>query len=303
MIILKVIGGLGNQMFQIAFARMLALEFNEKIYLDRSVYRKYKIRSFSISNLNVGNSIGYIEDVNLSIIDKLYMKVSQEIYHVYQKIVKVLKRNDRIGKMPYELLSKRGLYYNFDVYYYDALKNNNKIKSIYGYFQSEKYFEKHKSRIIEDLKVKTLLTDREQKLLNEIKSCNAVGISMRLGDDYVKSSLLNVCKEDFYYRGMDYIHNKNKDVVFYIFSDCVDRAKELFEFKYPVRYIEGFKDYESLRLLYSCQHFLISNSSFSWWGAYLADNADKIVVAPSKWYTDSKEQPDIYLDYMTLLDV
>lgn len=126
---------------------------------------------------------------------------------------------------------------------------------------------------------------------------------MRLGDDYINSPTLNVCKEDYYYRGMDYIYSKNKDAVFYIFSDSIDRVKQQFKFKYPVRYIDGFKDYESLRLMYSCKHFVISNSSFSWWGAYLAENKNKIIVAPNKWYNNTKEKPDIYFNEMTLLEV
>lgn len=303
MIILKVIGGLGNQMFEIAFARVLSLEFDEKIYLDLSVYKKYKIRCFSVLNLKVSDFIGYIEDTKLPIFKHLYLKLSQKIYHVYQKVVKLVTKSDRIGKKPYDILTKGGLYYNFDVYYYQTSKSNREIKCLYGYFQSEKYFEKYKQQITEDLKVKIPPTDREKKLLEEIKSCNAVGVSMRLGDDYVKSSLLNVCTEDFYYKGMDYIYNKNKDVVFYIFSDDIDRAKKQFKFKYPVRYVDGFKDYESLRLMYSCKNFVISNSSFSWWGAYLSSNPDKIIVAPSKWYNNSKEKSDIYLDDMILIDV
>ncbi len=303
MIILKVIGGLGNQMFEIAFARMLSLEFNEKIYLDLSVYKKYKIRDFSISNLKISDSIEYIEDAKLPVLKRVYLKLSQKTYHVYQKIVKIGTGSDRIGNKSYETLKKKGLYYNFDVYYYKPSKSNSKIKCLYGYFQSEEYFKKYKQQIVEELKVKVPPTEKEKMLLDEIKSCNGVGISMRLGDDYVKSSLLNVCREDFYYKGMDYIYNKNKDAVFYIFSDDIDRAKKQFNFKYPVRYVEGFKDYESLRLMYSCKHFVISNSSFSWWGAYLSSSPDKIIVAPSKWYSNSKETPNIYLDDMTLIDV
>jgi hypothetical protein len=303
MVLVKVLGGLGNQMFQVAYAKMIALEYNEEIYLDISVYNKYKIRNYSISNLKISNSLKYIEDSNLSMAKKLYLNTTRKVYHLYQKIAKETTSIDKYGKIPFALLSKKGLYYNFDRYYYNFSPNNAKVKSIYGYFQSEKYFEKYKSQVIEELKVKTPPTDREQSLLEEIKSCNAVAISMRLGDDYINSPSLNVCKEDFYYRGMDYIYNQNKDVVFYIFSDSIELAKKHYKFKYPVRYIEGFKDYESLRLLYSCKHFVISNSSFSWWGAYLAEGSNKIIVAPNRWYNDTKEKPDIYHDKMILLEV
>ncbi|OMD98679.1 hypothetical protein BSK54_22010 [Paenibacillus odorifer] len=303
MIIVKMIGGLGNQMFQVAFAKMLAIEYGDEIYLDISVYNKYKIRSFSLSNLNIGSSVKYCEDIRLSRMNKFYLKSSQKSYHIYQAIVKKVFKKDKFGKILFIQLSKIGLYYNFDRYYYSSSLNNVSLKCIYGYFQSEKYFEKYKNQIIEELMVKTPPTEIEKTLLQEIISNNAVGVSMRLGDDYVNSSSLNVCNEEFYYKAMDEIYKGNNDVVFYIFSDSIERAKTQFNFKYPVRYIEGFKDYESLRLLYSCKHFIISNSSFSWWGAFLASNSTKIVISPDRWYNDSKVKPDIYLDDMTLIEV
>ena len=151
--------------------------------------------------------------------------------------------------------------------------------------------------------VKTPPTNHEKLLLKQIENSTAVAISMRLGEDYTNSSLLNVCGDDYYYKGMDHIYEKIDNPIFYIFSDRIDIVKSQFNFKYDVNYIDGFNDYESLRLMYTCKHFVISNSSFSWWGAYLSSNTNKIVVAPSKWYSDTKETPHIYLDSMTLIEV
>ncbi|MFB9974854.1 alpha-1,2-fucosyltransferase [Allobacillus sp. SKP2-8] len=303
MIVVKIIGGLGNQMFQVAFAKALSMEYNEKIYLDTSVYQHYKIRDFSAFHLSISNSFNYIEDAKLTFTNKLFLKVSQKAYRAYQKIVRELIKDDRFGERPFQLLTKKGLYYNFDRFFYHLPENNSSVKCIYGYFQSEQYFIKYKDQIRSEMKVKTPVTENEKKILDEISSCNAVGVSMRLGDDYLNSPSLNVCNEDYYYKAMDRMYNENKDVVFYIFSDNINRAKKNFNFKYKVRYIEGFKDYESLRLLYSCNHFIISNSSFSWWGAYLSDNQDKVIISPNKWYNFMKEKPDIYYEGMTLLEV
>lgn len=303
MIILKSIGGLGNQMFEIAFARMISLEYGDDIYIDCSVYKKYKIRKFSILNLNIGESIKFIDQSDLKYKEKIYLKITQKIYHVYQKIVKIITNKRRIGNKSFSFLSKLGLYYNFDDYYYDFVKSNSRIKCIYGYFQSEKYFEKYKSIIRNELKVKKEVTSRERELLKEIQNCNSVGVSIRIGDDYVNSNELNVCSQKYYYEAMDKILEKNEDVVFYIFSDSIEKVKEKFNFKYKVKYIEGFNDYESLRLLYNCKDFIISNSSFSWWGAYLSDNEEKVIIAPSKWYNNSEERPDIYLKEMVLIEI
>ncbi|MEC0132118.1 alpha-1,2-fucosyltransferase [Paenibacillus odorifer] len=303
MIIVKVMGGLGNQMFQVAFAKMLSIEYGEEIYLDISAYENYKIRKFSLSNLVISNSVKYLEKDEFSKVRWHFLKSSQKVYRVYQKVMKEIFGIDRFGELPFKLLSKKGLFYNFDRYYYENPMNNPNLKCIYGYFQSERYFEKYKNEIIDEFKVEIPPNEKEENLLAEIYSNNAVGVSMRLGDDYVKSPSLNVCKDEFYYKAMDEIYKHNNNVVFYIFSDSIERAKSQFDFKYPVRYIEGFKDYESLRLLYTCKHFIISNSSFSWWGAYLSTNTNKIVIAPDRWYNDSKVKPDIYLDDMTLLEV
>jgi len=302
MIILKIIGGLGNQMFQTAFAKMLAMELNEDIYLDDSVYNRYKIRKLSIQNLYIYDSLNPIENIELPKATKLYVKLSQKIYHVYQAVRKRLTKNDRIGEEIYTRLVRRGLYYNFDRYFYNILIHTNKTKCVYGYFESEKYFEKHKEYIREQMMVRISPTDREKELLDTIKDCTAVGVSIRIGDDYIGSPGMNVCTKEYFYRGMQHIYDQYKDAVFFIFSDRVDRVKEQFHFDFPVRYIEGFRDYESLRLLYSCKHFVISNSTFSWWGAYLSDNDKKIVAAPSRWRNDSRERPDIYMDTMVLID-
>lgn len=302
MIIVKVMGGLGNQMFQIAFAKAVALEIGEEIFIDTSAYKKYKIRNYSASNLYIDNSIKNIEAANITLAYKGYLNLSQKIYRIFQKIImRSLKR----GEAPYKLLSYFGLYYNFDVFYYSlpSLSFKRKIKCIYGYFQSEKYFEKYKELIKNEMKVKTSMTTREKRYFKEIKDNNSVAVSMRLGDDYVKSKSLNVCNDDYYYKAMDSLYNKNPNVVFYIFSDNIERAKKNYNFKYPVKYIENFNDYESLRLMYTCKHFIISNSSFSWWGAYLSDNNEKTILSPNKWYNQSIEPPDIYFDKMVLIDV
>ena len=303
MIVVKIIGGLGNQMFQIAFAKSLSLEMNVDFFLDISAYKKYKIRNFSIHNLNFSNNIEFVDSLGLHSFQKKYFKVTQSLYRIYQKLLKIIISDLKIGSSTYLFLSKFGLLYNFDPYYYEFKQTKNKVICIYGYFQSEKYFIKYRNLIREEFLVKTVPSTQEKLLLKQIYNSNAVAVSMRLGEDYTNSSSLNVCSDDYYYRAIDLISNKLKNPTFYIFSDRIDIVKNNFNFKYNVIYVEGYNDYESLRLMYTCKHFVISNSSFSWWGSYLSSNKNKIVVAPSKWYSDTKETPHIYLDSMTLIEV
>ncbi len=292
-------GGLGNQLFQLAYAKSLAQKTGEEIALDIQGYQNYKTRSFSLDNVVGEGNYKFMSDGELS----MKYKISRKAYHVFQKVYMLINRKDKIGNKYFELFSSIGLYYNFDRYYYNLDTTHRTLnKYVYGYFQSEKYFEEIKNDIHNHFKVKTPPTRREKSLLSKIASSNSIAVSLRLGDDYVKSNSLNICTEDYYIKGLEYVFNKVENAKVFIFSDEIDKAKEM-RFPYPVEFVEGFNDYESLRLMYSCDHFVISNSSFSWWGAYLSDNVNKIIVAPSKWYNNSFEKPDIFLESFNLIEV
>lgn len=290
-------------MFQIAYARALALETNDDVYIDRTAYKTYKIRSYSANNLNCSEKLNFFEDLKPSIWLSIYLKIMQKAYHIYQKIFKVVTRDLKIGLFSFRFLSRFGLYYNFDPYYYKLPQRKNKNKYLYGYFQSTQYFQHAEDLIKQELLVKTEITNNEKKILDKIANCNGVAIVMRLGEDYSKSKLLNICNEEYYKKAIEVINEKITNPSFFIFSDRIDIAKEKYKFDVDVEFIEGFNDYESLRLMYSCKHFIIVNSSFAWWGAYLASNKEKLIVAPNKWYTATKKRPDIYLDSMILIEV
>lgn len=302
MIIVKMIGGLGNQMFQIAYARQISMETGEDIYIDKSVYDKYKIRSFSLDNLKISDQLKDFDVRTLSLSENIKYMITTNFYRFYQKLVKVLLKTDVIGGRTFKTLVKIGYYYNFDRYYYYVDCSNSNKKYLYGYFQSESYFEKNKHDIIKELHVNVPLTKSEQEILQEINSCNSIAISMRLGDDYLKSKYLDVCSIKYYKKAIITMKEKYPDSKLFVFSDCIDRARSILKDENCI-YIEGFTDYQSLRLMYSCKHFIISNSSFAWWGAYLSSNHDKTILAPNIWYKNSTKTPDIFHSGMTLIDV
>jgi len=153
--------------------------------------------------------------------------------------------------------------------------------------------------------VKKPFTSKELNLLERIRNSNSIGVSIRIGDDYLKSRELNVCNDRYYYKAMNLIREQVAFPEYFIFSDDIKRVKERFIFsKYDkVTYVDGFSDSQSLRLLYNCKYFIIANSSFSWWGAYLSDYPDKIVIAPGRWYNNSKYKPDIYYEGMQIVEV
>lgn len=284
------LGGLGNQMFQIAYAINIASKTGAKIYIDNSVYKKYKVRSYSAHNLAIGSELEYISYGKFSL-----ERISLQAYRIFQKVYRYLIPSERFGDIPLQFLAKIGLLYNFDQFFYNVNIPHSKNLHIYGYFQSELYFQENIEEVKELLKVRTELSALENNYLSLIKSSNSVAISLRLGEDYTSSKALNVCRKGYFENSIDYINERVEKPKYFIFSDSIDIAKSLLDWPEGTVFIEGLNDCQSLRVMYSCQHFIISNSSFSWWGAYLSSFEDKITIVPEIWYNHISEIPDIYL--------
>lgn len=301
MIIVRLMGGLGNQMFQTAFGYALSLEYNDELILEKSGYKHYKIRPCSIEKLDIGKYV-CVKEISELKFNSFKYNIMLQTYHVFQKIAKTIKvehYNDNL----YKILSSKGYFFNFDRFFVQHEKCVNNInKIVYGYFQSIKYFKGYEDDIKKLFKISISPNAHEIELLKKINSCDAVGVSMRLQDDYKKSKSLNICDNDFYIRGINYIKKKIPSAKFFIFADDIDRAKKI-TFPYSVEFIESMNDYQSLRLLYNCKHFVVANSSFSWWGSYLAENKNKIIIAPNRWYTEINDVPSIYYDGLKLMSV
>lgn len=287
MILLRSIGGLGNQMFEYAFARNLQLETNDELYIDISSYDTYKIRDYDLDKLNVQ----YKKYTSVGLKFKI-IRFFQITYHCIHKISKSVFGKFYLGKYIYDLLCSRGLVFNFDFCFYDTNLLKQKNKYVYGYFQSERYFIENKEQICSELKVKSPIPEEHRVLYERIRKTNSVGVSIRVGKDYSQDPLIYVCTPEYFYDSMKKISEKVENPEFYIFSDLPDLVKKNFKFPFPVIYVENTDAIESLRLLYTCKHFIISNSSFSWWGSYLSENPDKIIYAPVRFSTNRKLKDD-----------
>lgn len=130
---------------------------------------------------------------------------------------------------------------------------------------------------------------------------NSVSVHIRRGD-YVTKSRYNKtyahCTVKYYENAVDYIAKKFPNPHIYIFSDDTDWIKENIKFPYETEYVThniGQNSFEDIRLMSNCKHNVIANSTFSWWGAWLNQNSEKIVVCPDVWFQDSRiVQTDIY---------
>lgn len=293
MINLKISDGLGNQMFQYAFGRALSELCHDRLYLNTLHFAQSDLRHYSLKHFYLNDEV------------KEYTKWQQYATYVYGKL-----KYSYLSKIKYktfkgtevELLqafNKEGVYYGLSPYeYYEIQKSCAAIKYVNGYWQSPKFFSQIESQLQKELRVKTKPSKENEAMLQQIAQDNAVCVHIRRGD-YIGSSF-DICTEAYYQKAMEVIASKVENPIFYIFSNSSEDLqwiKENYHFNHSLVYVDlNNCDYEELRLMYSCKHFIISNSTFSWWGAYLSTSPTKVVVAPSKWNQDYKVVEDLYLD-------
>lgn len=280
MVTVKLMGGLGNQMFQYACGRSLSVDLGEELYLDVSFYdRKHSLdttpRHYELHHLNVkGNIIRRCA-------------FSRNAIHFLEIIIK---------KYPY--LYPRYVLEQASSYNFSAIIHQ---KNLYldGYWQCEQYFLHNEDLIRQDFKINSPQSEMNEKWAEKITSSPSVCLHVRRGD-YVTNTMANLmhglsCPE-YYHKAIEYISNKVEKPVFFVFSDDMIWTKKHISIPYEVHYMDHnspAQDYEDLRLMTLCKHFIIANSSFSWWGAWLGTHRDKIIIAPNMWFNDSNLKENI----------
>lgn len=275
----KISGGLGNQLFQYSYARMLQKNFlDSKIILDISYYNKRHIRNIDIDKYVLGKNV-FFEKKKDYILNLLYC-----LYRFKSKILK------KIGK------KCKNANYNFGnrVYIFCDKSFDNKIelngkKKIFlaGYFQQEKEI----SGVIKEVRKELKLRKKSRQnnyidiLDNEATIENSIGVSIRIGEDYKRFGW-PVCNREYYLSGLNYLIRSVDNPVIYIFSDNIELVKneKWFENYNNIVYVEKCSSVEGLEILRKCQNFVIANSTYSWWGAYLCDYPKKKIVAPKYFY-------------------
>lgn len=269
MIITKITGGLGNQMFQYAIAESIAIKNDDKFQLDISFYPKQTLRKYELNLFHTEQNLAQPESVFSKIKRKLGF-ISKE-YYVEKEIANFDK----------------------DVFNYDT----NIILD--GYWQNENYFKDIRDKVLKDFTLKQDICLEVKGYLGQIKNSNSVSLHVRRGD-YVQDSHTNsvhgICDLDYYKRAIQYILGKVDNPIFFIFSDDIVWCKENFDFLENKIFVDKTKSaIEDLELMKNCKHNIIANSTFSWWGAWLNENDDKIVVGPKIWWS-SRLDKNLALD-------
>lgn len=300
---LYITGNCGNQFFQYAFARSI----QEK--LDGDLVVNY----FRIRN---DDNIMAESDNLLSLFSTAPYRYESKpgfggLIFRGLKFVRIIfglrdfqKRTYRFYLWCARVLSKFGIVY-FDAAYYPLQVPANR-RNIYinGYFESPRYFESIDDKICSELQPINELLPVNKEQYRQITGNESVCVTIKRMD-VDNEEIADIYEYDisYFYNAMDYIASKVSDPVFVIFSDDIDWCRNNIRTNYRIIFEnEGNPIWEKIRLMSSCKHFIIHNSTFSWWAQHLSDNPNKIVVAPSVWMLRYDQPIDIYEDNWVYLN-
>ncbi len=273
MVTVRILGGLGNQLFQYAFGRSLALKKTTDLCLD---YYDQIIRTdFDGENLTKITDV-FDLPVKLSI-----GKTRKDLVNRYH-----LAFWDRLIKSIYLKKTCVVTEENFG----HSQENIEKNKNIYliGYWQSEEYFSDIKEIIKKEYKFKIDEKVKSLDIYNKITNNTSVSLHIR-GKDYLKNPVYSQCDIKYYTDALNIIRRTSPDLKIFIFTDDIENTyqnyRELLVASEIVRAPSNFNpDAFDLLLMSKCKHNVICNSSFSWWGAWLNNNPEKIIITPQKWF-------------------
>jgi hypothetical protein len=281
-------------MFQYALARRLSLEKGVPFKLDISYFRNKNLtsgelsRDYQLSVFNIKEDIASDEETNKFRNPSFLQRQKQRIFYY-------------LLPLTYQSYFRE----KDDLFDPRVFKSGNNVY-LFGYWQDERYFKPIENIIREDFTFKNPPDKMNVSFLKLIQQSNAVSIHVRR-TDYVtdKNYFQNVgvCGIDYYLRAIGYIKNKVKHPCFFIFSDDPKWVKNNLKIEAKIIYIEHNsieKGYEDLRLMINCKNHIIANSSFSWWGAWLSDYPQKIVIAPKVWQQQNNQNRVLPADWIRL---
>jgi Glycosyl transferase family 11 len=268
MIATRLMGGLGNQMFQYAAGRRLAIKRGVELVLDLSY----------LANQPRGDVPRHFELDCFHIVGKHTDELADE-GHAQTVLRRLLRRSDGPHR-----LKETGARFQSAVL--DAPDNTLLV----GYWQSEKYFEDEEAQIRRDFTFAVPMSPAKSALATTIGE-NAVSLHIRRGD-YVShpasSTFHGVLPLEYYDRAAAVIAERIDDPHFFVISDDPGWCRTHVKLPSATTFVGDTPGpgHEDMQLMSLCRHHVIANSSFSWWGAWLNEHADKIVVAPRRWFTD-----------------
>ncbi|MCF8275948.1 MAG: alpha-1,2-fucosyltransferase [Flavobacteriales bacterium] len=279
MIITRIYQGLGNQLFQYACGKALALRNGDQLKLDTTFYENSEVTQFGFTykrNFEIARYSVAIVEASKQEID-VFKGVA--VPSIWQRILYRLNKNSRpqrieedLSKFTPEITGLKG-----DVY-------------LNGYFTSEEFFKDYAHVIRKEFTLKNEMSEENCGWAEKMANCNSVCISYRR-TNFVNNPLHEVCFMDYYLDGLRKVEQLlGQNITVFIWSDDNEWTRENFRPPYECHYMtHNFPDFhEDLRLMTRCKHHVIPNSTFSWWAAWLGEWENQIVIAPERWLNSTE---------------
>lgn len=279
MIVSRLIGGLGNQMFQYSVVRALSQRTNANLFIDVSGFAHYNLRRYELGEFNI----------KAQVITERQLKA----LHVRSKAPTMLNRMmTRLGHFktsPNVILREASFTYD------DRIESALPPVYLDGYWQSEKYFARVAHELRSEFSLRDQWNNSNAEMAAQIQAAGAGAVSLHIRrGDYVSNEQTaqyhGVCSLDYYRSAISHILGKVARPHFFVFSDDHAWAKNNLQIASPTTFVQvnsadnGIYD---MMLMKTCRHHIIANSSFSWWGAWLNPHEEKVVVAPRQWFKQS----------------
>ena len=283
-------GRCGNQLFQYAFARRLQIDYGDQMTfcdglilgrqqtdpsfaneLDLFDLADYETEHTSRAILRHGNAAQILICYIYRLVCRLPYKKRVDFYHRQERWQPIL---NRFGI--YELI--RG----YSPVAYTRFKN----KFINGYYEDERWFDDVRESLLKEIQVK-YPNHNNDELYHAIVSHESVCVSIRRGDflEEKHKAARAICGEDYFRQAIAVMKAKKPEAIYVFFSDDIDWVRKHYDFGVESYYETGVDSVgEKLRLMSACKHFILSNSTFSWWAQYLSASEDKIVISPDHWF-------------------
>lgn len=263
-------GGLGNQMFQYAFGKMLQKKYGGELYLDTYFYLSHKNRSFVLDQYKV-------------------VYAGKDNYTIYNKMRRYIQRIPLVSTV-------FGIHKEKKEFQMDSAVYKYRYKYYTGYWQNLQYFINDREALKKDLVYVGDLTEEQIRFANILESEDSVAVHVRRSDYKTEkyNTVYYQLGESYYRNALQYLRDRNggKQFKIYFFSDDIEWCKETYKDIDNAEFIDhciSGSQHVDMLLMRKCRYMIMANSTFSWWAAWLSDRKDSVVIMPENWYYDKRK--------------
>jgi hypothetical protein len=284
LIIVNIIGGLGNQMFQYAMARVLAKKLCVPLHISTDLFHGYKFHN----GYELQRVFGI--DVPIAKRDELKSIIGWQQSPVFRKY---------FGRPSLSVFLNQNWCNEPHFNFWPKINSIQNRTYLHGYWQSERYFDAEVELIRTDFKFSMPWSAEDKAVYSRMKVRPSVSLHVRRKDYLLPQNrkVFAICDVDYYRAAISLISERIKDVRFYVFTDSPDWVEHGLLLDYCnyeiIRHNSDLLNPNDMRLMSLADHHIIANSSFSWWGAWLNPSVKKIVVAPKVWFVNGTDDSDL----------